>query len=139
MSRRIGSGIGAAVNVAIAWAVNVWPGWEAVPFLTDATTDVLPLVNLSLLVGVLVHLTSIFFEPRWFRALGSTLTTGFSLAVLVRTLQVFPFDFGAYASTWELIAEGLLIFGIVTTGLALIVQFVQFVRLLAQGPTTDED
>jgi len=33
-------------------------------------------------------------------ALGEVLTTGISLAVMVRTLQVFPFDFGDSTVDW---------------------------------------
>ena len=66
---RWGYGFSALVNLVLAWAVNVWPGWEAVAFLDDATTEVLPLVNLSLLIlvaSLIAALTLVFFEaPPW--------------------------------------------------------------------------
>ncbi len=139
MSRRISYGVGAVVNIAIAWAINLWPGWEAVPFLTDETSQLLPLINLSLILGVVANVAYLFFDPPWFKALGNVVTVGISLAVLVQAVRIFPFDFGEYASTWDLITEGFLIFLIITTGLALIVQFVQLVRLLVQGLVAPED
>jgi hypothetical protein len=133
-ARRVGYGIAALVNLVLAWAVNVWPGWEAVPFLTSGMTQVLPLVNLSLLVGFVTNVAYVFGDPPWFKALGNMLTAGISIAVLVRTLRVFPFDFGDSASTWDPITRGILIFLIVASALGLVGQVVQFVRLLVRGP-----
>lgn len=137
-ARRLGYGISAAVNLVIAWAVNVWPGWEAVPFLDDATTEVLPLVNLSLMVGFVTNVAYIVLDPPWFRALGHILTAAVSIAVLVRTLRVFPFDFSDSASTWEPITRGILVFLIVASILGLVSYLVQYVRAVVRGPDAAE-
>lgn len=137
-ARRLGYGISAAVNLVIAWAVNVWPGWEAVPFLDDATTQVLPLVNLSLLIGFVTNVAYIVLDPPWFRALGHILTAAVSIAVLVRTLRVFPFDFSDSASTWEPITRGILVFLIVASILGLVSYVVQYVRAVVRGPDAAE-
>jgi hypothetical protein len=102
-------------------------------------TQVLPLVNLSLLVGFLTNLAYLVADPPWFKALGNILTAGISIAVLVRTLRVFPFDFGDSASTWDPITRGILIFLIVASTLGLVVQVVQFGRLLIRGPGPIKD
>lgn len=34
-ARRWGYGIAALINLIVAWGVNIWPGWDAVPFLTS--------------------------------------------------------------------------------------------------------
>lgn len=138
-ARRWGYGIAALINLIVAWGVNIWPGWDAVPFLTSGMTQVLPLVNLSLLVGFLTNLAYLVADPPWFKALGNILTTGISIAVLVRTLRVFPFDFGDSASTWDPITRGILIFLIVASTLGLAVQVVQFGRLLIRGPGPIKD
>ena len=138
-ARRWGYGIAALINLIVAWGVNIWPGWDAVPFLTNGMTQVLPLVNLSLLVGFLTNLAYLVADPPWFKALGNILTAGISIAVLVRTLRVFPFDFGDSASTWDPIARGILIFLIVASTLGLAVQVVQFGRLLIRGPGPIKD
>ena len=137
-ARRLGYGISAAVNLVIAWVVNVWPGWEAVPFLDDATTEVLPLVNLSLLIGFVTNVVYMVADPPWLRALGHVLTAAVSVAVLVRTLRVFPFDFGASASTWEPITRGVLIFLIVASILGLVSYVVQFGRSVVRVPDAAE-
>lgn len=138
-ARRWGYGIAALINLIVAWAVNIWPGWDAVPFLTSGMAQVLPLVNLSLLVGFLTNLAYLVADPPWFKALGNILTAGISIAVLVRTLRVFPFDVGDSASTWDPIMRGILIFLIVASTLGLAVQVVQFVRLLIRGPGPIKD
>ena len=138
-ARRWGYGIAALINLIVAWGVNIWPGWDAVPFLTTGMTQVLPLVNLSLLVGFLTNLSYLVADPPWFKALGNILTAGISIAVLVGTLRVFPFDFGDSASTWDPITRGILIFLIVASTLGLAVQVVQFGRLLIRGPRPIKD
>ncbi len=134
---RWGYGFSALVNLVLAWAVNVWPGWEAVAFLDDATTEVLPLVNLSLLIGFVTSVVYMVFDAPWFKALGHVLTSVVSIAVLVRTLRVFPFDFGDSASTWEPITRGLLIFLIVASILGLVSYVVQFMRSAVRSPDAD--
>lgn len=135
----MGYGISALVNLIVAWGINVWPGWDAVPFLTEGMTQVLPLVNLSLLVGFVTNVAYLVADPPWFKALGNMLTSGISVAVLVRTLRVFPFDFGESVATWDAITRGILIFLIAASTLGLLVQVVQFVRLLVAGPGVIRD
>ena len=135
---RWGYGFSALVSLIVAWAANVWPGWEAVPFLDAATTEVLPLVNLSLVIGFVTNVVYMVFDPPWFRALGHVLTSVVSIAVLVRTLRVFPFDFGDSASTWEPITRGVLIFLIVASTLGLVSYVVQFVRSAVRDPDAAE-
>lgn len=138
-ARRVGDAISAVVNLVLLWMVNVWPGWEAVPFLTADTSQVIPLVNASLLVGVLASLVYVVVDPPWLRALGGVATTALSFLVLTRTLIVFPFDFGDDPGLWDPLTEGLLILLVVATGLATLVQAVQFIKLLIVGPGRDDD
>jgi hypothetical protein len=123
-SRRVGYVIAVAVNLLMLYLINVRPGWDAVPFLTDETVQVLYLVNLSLLVGVAVNVLYLGYDRRWFVALGALATTGVGLVVLARMWQVFPFAFTA-DSTWALVTRVLLVVAMVGSVIALIVQFVQ--------------
>ena len=49
---RAGHAVAAIINLVILYLVNVWPGWDAVPFLTQSTTQVIGIVNASLWVSV---------------------------------------------------------------------------------------
>lgn len=112
VGRRVGYGIGALVNVALLVAFNVWPGWDAVPFLTEDFEQVLGLINLSLAVGFLTSVVNLALDSFGAKALGELATNVIGLAVSVRLLQVFPFDFSG-GFDWTLIVRILLVIGVV--------------------------
>ena len=112
VGRRVGYAIGALVNVALLVALNVWPGWDAVPFLTADFEQVLGLVNLSLAVGFLTSVVNLALDTFGAKALGDLATNVIGFAVSVRLLQVFPFDFSG-GFDWSLIVRILLVIGVV--------------------------
>jgi|SRR5512133_1658521 hypothetical protein len=127
-ARRAGYGVAVLVNAAILYAVNVWPGWQALPFLTDDVSLVLGLVNASILVNVVANLVYVVADPRWLKALGDVLTTGVGLAALLQIWRVFPFDFSGSSFDWALvvrIAVGVAIGG---SAIAIVVALVTFVK-----------
>ncbi|MFC7530086.1 hypothetical protein [Actinoplanes sp. GCM10030250] len=129
-ARRAGYGIAAAVNVTLLYLINAHPGWGAVPFLTGETDAVMPLVNASLGVGVVVPLVQFARDPRWLVALGSMATTAAGLPALVRLWQVFPLDFGDASFNWPLVARDLLAVGLFGSIIAVVVQAVALTRAL---------
>jgi hypothetical protein len=123
-ARRTGYLIAGVLNALLAYAINVWPGWRAVPFLTEDTSRVLGLVNLSLVVGLVANLVYLLDDPPRFKAFGDLVTTVIGLAVLVRIWQVFPFDFSGYAFTWALLVRIALVVGIVGAAIGMLVLLV---------------
>src|SRR6478672_11730588 len=111
-ARRLGYGVGALVNVGLLYAVNIWPGWEVVPFLTAETASILGLVNLSIVSNLAANAVYLVDDAAWLKALGSILTTTVGMITLVRIWQVFPFDFGSSSFNWELVTRIILIIGI---------------------------
>lgn len=103
-SRRVGYVVGAAVNAVLLYLVNVRPGWDAVPFLTEATPLVLGLVNASILVNLVANLVYVVADPPWLTAVGDLVTTGIGLMASVRFWQVWPVSFAA-GSPWEVLAR----------------------------------
>lgn len=104
-----GYAVAAIVNSVLLYLINGRPGWAAFPFLTEDTTRVLPLVNLSLAVGAVLAVAYLVYPARWLVASGDLVTTSVGLAVLARLWQVFPFDFGT-GSGWTVFARvGLLL------------------------------
>jgi hypothetical protein len=130
-ARRVGYVIAAAVNLGVLYLVNVWPGWSAVPFLTEDTTAILWLFNASLVLSAALNAAYAVYDPRWFKALGDLVTAGISLAVLARIWQVFPFDFGTSTVDWVLVARIVLVVAIVGTAIAIVTQAVTLVRAAA--------
>ena len=128
--RRAGYAVAMTVNLVLLFLVNVTPGWQAVPFLTESTTDVLLLVNLSMVVAVVANAVYSALDPPWVRALGDAVTTSVGLASLVRIWQVFPFEFDTSSVPWDLVARWVIGIGIFGCVVAIIVALVRFVRAL---------
>ena len=133
VGRRIGYSVAILVNLALLVLVNVWPGWQAVPFLTPETAEVVPYVNASILVSVLVNIVFLFTDSARVKALGDLMTGAASFVATWVLLAVFPFDFSPYAFPWEFLAWGILILALLGTGIGMVVNLVRLVR----GPGVD--
>ena len=117
------------VSAVLLFVLNAQPGWQAVPFLTSATTQVLGLVNLSLAVGLAVNLVYLAYDPPWLKSLGDLLPAGIGMAVAIRLWQVFPF---AFQGSWAWCATAvrvLLIVAVAGCGISILVQAVSLGRL----------
>jgi len=131
--RRVGYFIAVVVNAALLFVLNGQPGWQDLPFLTSATSQVLGLVNLSLAVGLAVNLVYLAYDPPWLKSLGDLLTAGIGLAVAIRLWQVFPF---AFHGSWAWCATAvrvLLIVGIAGCGISILVQATSLGRLAVRS------
>lgn len=128
VARRFGYAIEIAIDVVLLLLINRSPGWEAVPFLTADTEQVLGLVNASLAAGVVVNLLMLVADPAWLRALGVVATTAVGLAALVAIWQVWPVDL---SWTWDLAARLAVGAGIVGSVIGIVAAVVRFVRELS--------
>jgi hypothetical protein len=126
-SRRTGYVAGAVINAVLLWLLHVWPGWDAVPFLTADFEQVLWLVDLSLVVTIALNLLYLIRDPRWLTAAGAVVTTAIGLAAAVRMLQVFPFDFGG-SDFWPVVFRVLLWVAVVGSVIGIIANLVTVVR-----------
>jgi hypothetical protein len=133
-ARRVGYVVAAAINAGMLYVVNVWPGWQSLSFLTDDTHRVLGLVNLTLWANLAVDLVYVAYDPQWFKALGDLMTAAIGLALSIRVLRVFPFDFTGYTFDWAVPIRIVLVVGVVGTAIAVVVQFVSLIRRLAELP-----
>jgi hypothetical protein len=125
-ARRAGYVVAVVVNAAMLYLANRWPGWEAVPFLTDATVLVIGLVNASLVAGVVANLVYLVADPPRLRSLGDLVTTSIGLAAIVRIWQVFPFDVSG--TPWEAVLRVLLALAAFGSGVGIVVALVGLVR-----------
>lgn len=127
-TRRAGYVVAVIANAAMLYAVNRWPGWQEVPFLTRDTELVLGLVNATIVVALVANLLCLVRDPRWLTALGDLATTAVGLAALVRIWKVFPLD---VSDRWELLVRALLVLGIVGSAIGVVVAIVRFGRALS--------
>jgi hypothetical protein len=129
VARRFGYGVAAVVIAAMWFAINVWPGWHKVRFLNESTSQVLWVLNVSLIAGFVVNVVLATYDPPWLKSLGDLITTGIGLVVLVRVWQVFPFDFGGYSTNWAVPARFVLLLAIAGSIIGVLVQFASLARL----------
>ncbi|MEV4536483.1 hypothetical protein AB0J82_22115 [Asanoa sp. NPDC049518] len=129
-TRRFGYLIAVGLNALFLYLVNVRPGWDALPILTEDTVLVLGLVNVSATLGILTNVSYVITDPAWWRATGEIVTTAVGLAVLVRLWDVFPFAFGGGGTNWGLLVRVVLVVAIVGSILGIVVQLHTLAREL---------
>lgn len=128
---RSGSLGSAIVNALLLYGINMWPGWQVLPFLTADMSRVLDLINASLIAGIIVNLVCVVIHARTLVALGNLVVIGFGVAAMLRLWEVFPFDFGTGWSGWPVLVRVLLVLGIVGSAIGAVVEVVNLFRALA--------
>lgn len=131
-ARRADYAISVLVNAALLWLVNAWPGWRALPFLTDEMTAVVPLVNASLAAAVIANAVYLVQDPPWLKALGDIVVTAVGLVAVLALWRTFPFAFDAGAVDWGAVTRVLLGLGISGSAISIVVSVVRLVQAL--GP-----
>ncbi len=124
-ARRAGDCIAIAFSAALLFVLNGWPGWQAIPFLTSDTSQVLWLVNLSLAAGMAANAVYVAHDPPWLKSLGDLATTGIGLAAVIRVWQVFPF---ALSPGWSTAVRVLLVVTVAGSCIALVAQIGSLAR-----------
>lgn len=126
--RRFGYAVAILVGLAVLYGINVWPGWEIVPILTDGMTQVLGLLSASLVVGIIVNAINLIFDRTWLRAIGDLVTLCIGIVVLARLWAVFPFNFPDDGFDWALVVTILLGLAILGSAVGILVQIVILIR-----------
>lgn len=126
--RRIGYLVAVVVNVALWYLANVRPGWQAVPFLTGETEQVLGTFNLAVVVGAVSNALYVLWDPPRLRALGDLVGAVVGLVLTVRLYGVFPFDFSDLPYDLTTLVRVLLVVGIVGAAIGILASLVALVR-----------
>lgn len=114
--------------LAVLVAANVWPGWEAVPFLSDEVPSVLGLVNLSLVATVVANGLYVVADPRWLVAAAEVVLSAISVAVAWQVVTVFPFDFNGVAYDLSTLVRIAVVLGLAATVVGFAVNLVRLAR-----------
>jgi hypothetical protein len=126
--RRIGYLFAILVNLLVYGFINVWPGWQSFSFVTGEAADVVPLINLSIAVTIVVNIVYFVYDGFRIKALGEVISSAVMLFVSFVVLDVFPFDFSAYAFPWTLLARIFLVIAIAGSGISMIVNLDRLIR-----------
>lgn len=127
-SRRSGYIVAIIVNGALLYLINARPGWQAVPFLTPATRQVLGVVNLVLALNVAVNVSYLAYDGPWLKPIGDLATAVVGLVAAIRIWQVFPFAFHGSASGWSAVVRVLLVVAIVGSCIGILVLLAMMIR-----------
>jgi hypothetical protein len=123
-AKRLGYAVSIGVNVLLLVVVNNLLGWGWFPWLTPAFEDLLPVINLALVVNIVLGLLYMFYDEQRFKAVAQIVVNLIAIVVLIRTWQVYPFDFSghdfpveisAFDLTWDVLVRfliGVAIFGV---------------------------
>lgn len=138
-ARRAGYVVSVLVNAALLWLLNVRPGWQALPFLTDETAEVVPLVNASLVAAVVANALFVVTDPPWFKALGDLVVAAVGLVAVVALWRTYPFAFGDGGVDWDAVVRVLLVLSVAGSVIGIAVDVVRLVQALgsARARTTD--
>lgn len=121
---------GALADVTLLVLINVSPGWQDVPVLTDAAAGVVVAVDIGLAIALVVNLLCLAHPRRPLTAVGDVVSTAAGLVALIRTLQVFPFTFTDSTTDWATVVRLTLVSIIVVVSIALLVQLVVLARVV---------
>lgn len=132
-TRRFGYGLAVLINAALLYAVNAWPGWQAVPFLTSETRQVLGLVNASMIWTLLANVVYLVNDHHRLKAVGDAAGAVVAIAAMLRIWDVFPFQFGDSWVDWALVLRVLLVLGIVGGAIGVVANTVAFLRYGPRG------
>lgn len=123
-ARRLGHAVSIGVNVLLLVVVNNLLAWSWFPWLTPAFEDLLPFINLAVGVNIALALVYMFYDEARFKAVTQIVVNLIAIVVLVRTWQIYPFDFSGHDFpidisvidlTWDLLVRfliGVAIFGV---------------------------
>ncbi len=118
--RRSGYVSAVVINGVLLFLINIRPGWDILPFLTQQMNDVVPVINLALFVGIAANLVYLVADLAWVRNIGDIVSTAVGIAAMWRLWTVYPFDFPS-GLNWDLLAHVLLGIGLAGSAIAVLV------------------
>jgi hypothetical protein len=131
VSTRFGYVVAIVVNAVMLVIVNNILEWGWAPFLTDDFAQIVWLLGLSFLGAIVVNAIYLGYDPSWFKSASQIVLNFISMAVAIRTFQVFPFDFSGYQFNWEPLARFVIVLTMVAVGISIVVETAKLVRSAA--------
>ncbi len=125
--RRVGYVFAIVINAAMIYVANNLLRWDLIPVLTDDFDRVLPAINLSLAVTIVVNVLRFAYDAPWFTRVTEIISLAFSIAAALRLYRIFPLDFDQHSVVWESLIRLVLIVAIVGSAIAIVVQLVRLV------------
>ena len=131
-TRKVGYVVAIIVNAVLLVIVNNILAWGWLSWLTEDFELLLPILNVSIVASIVANLIYLAYDAEWFKTLADTGLLVISLAVAIRTWQVFPFDFTGWDFDWAPVFRVVLAFAIFGMAIAVIVSVVRLIVMLAR-------
>ena len=128
VATRFGYTVAILVNAAMLVIANNILDWGWAPFLTDDFGQLLWLLDISFLATIVVNAIYLGYDRAWFKSVTQIGLGGISMAVAIRTFQIFPFDFTRYEFNWEPLARFVIVLAMVGVGIAIVTELGKLVR-----------
>ncbi|MDD4985018.1 MAG: hypothetical protein PHQ43_04395 [Dehalococcoidales bacterium] len=130
------SGYVAIYSHAVINGINTW---VIHPILTPALSQVLPILNVTLIAAIVCHAVAIAIDRYRLRAVILITLAGLSMATVLTFLRVFPFDFSVIpnpdlASIMPTLALVIMIIITAGIGIGALVRFIRLMIDLAKKP-----
>jgi len=89
------------VNFILFYIFNNLLNWN-VYFVTSALTEVLWIINLSIVVAIIGNFLMLVYRPEWFRHVTRIVLNIFAFAAVYLVYIIFPFNFSNSFLNWGL-------------------------------------
>lgn len=122
--------IAVAINLILLYVANNLLRWE-VPYLTRSFNVPLLILNISIIATIIVNLAFLAYDPAWFVSLARAFLNLISAVFLYTFLVVFPLNI--FAESGVFWVRVVLIVGTVAVSIAVIVEFINFLRNLTRS------
>lgn len=124
----LGFAIAVVLNFFLMILVNAHDAWRPLfgGIVTEKFNDVLWAVNLSFVVQIFGNLVLSVTRPLPLRRFMDLLFSATALLGAIVFYRVFPFDFARFAPSLEGFARMLFFFGVLVSGLAIVVNLFRF-------------
>ena len=129
-TRIVGYLFAIAFSVFFLWLVNGGIAWREWEFISGDVNTIVEWINISLIVGILLNLVYIVWDPIPLRRLGDALTAALSFVVTFKILTVYPFTFTSADSFWEFALIGLLWLGLIGAAIGVVSNLYRFVKAM---------
>ena len=138
-ARRFGYALAVGINGLLVVVINNILSWGWLPWLIPEFENLLPVINLALGVNIALNLLYMAYDEPPLKAATQIVVNLIAILVLVRTLQVYPFDFSAYDFpivistfdlTWDLVARLVIALAILGAAIAVVTEAVKLSRAL---------
>lgn len=114
-------------NILFLYVANNLVAWKA-QFITGAWSQVLWIINVSIILNLIVYAVFVFYEGRLFYFISRSALEAMGFIVAYRLYTIFPFDFkGFFQMGWlNEVFPYFLLLGMFGTAISLIVRTVKF-------------